>query len=101
MRFSVASLVTVAAASLALAQPTTRAKFSLNPPPSVLEGFPGWDAAPAPEPAPLTNAKRFALNLPPLKPKTRRHPFNGVHHLGMSRQSVNLSATSGPTHSAI
>jgi hypothetical protein len=76
----VAVAVAVAAATLVTAQP--RAKLSINPDPSVIRKL-NWDDVPAPAPVALTNAKRFALNMPPLKPKTRRRiPHRGGPYMG-------------------
>lgn len=80
MRFAIASLLAVLAASGAatvtgVATPTTTLLRPLNPDPSVLQLSNSSDiAARAPSPRPaahLTNAKRIALGLPPNKPHRR------------------------------
>ncbi|CAE6435749.1 unnamed protein product [Rhizoctonia solani] len=78
MRFSVSSLLTlVVAATAVVAQPARRG-LRLNPPKDTLHEVKWGELAPAPIEG-ITNAKRFAQGLPPLRPK-RRNPNRGVHH---------------------
>lgn len=66
MRFTLNLLATLAVAATALAQPARRA-FSLNPDASVVRPIDD-----VPNTGPITNAKRFAMHLPPLMPRTLR-----------------------------
>jgi len=75
MYFAFTSLVTLAAASLALAQP---APLSINPDPSMIKSPVSARAIPA---EPLTNAKRLAMNLP-------REPHGRGHHIGTHVRGV-------------
>lgn len=68
MRFSIALFVTLGAATLGVAQPSRRT-LSLNPDASTVRPIPDTLV---PAPKPLTNAKRFALDMPPAKPKAHR-----------------------------
>ncbi|KAJ7461212.1 hypothetical protein FB451DRAFT_490584 [Mycena latifolia] len=69
--FHITAIVLAGAAlASAIATPTpTRRSLGLNPGPEDLVNAPG--AMPARAPQLLTNAKRFALGLPPLKPRRR------------------------------
>jgi hypothetical protein len=80
MRFPFTTVLATLFASLAIvavANPTTTSSRSLNPDPSVLQGYsPVNRRAPAPRPAsslPLTNARRLQLGLPLKKPIRRSH----------------------------
>ncbi|KAG8793076.1 hypothetical protein FRC12_003942 [Ceratobasidium sp. 428] len=93
MRFAFASFAAIVAATLALAQPRTRASKSINPDTSVAHDV-DWDSLP-PASEPNTNAKRFAMNLPPLSPKSRRHPQRAApHRLGTRVQTAPRAQTS-------
>lgn len=74
MRFTSASLFALGAAVLAVAQPSRRT-LSLNPDASLIRPIPH---VPAAQVEPITNAKRFAMNLPPARPKAHRRRPHGV-----------------------
>ncbi|KAG9079582.1 hypothetical protein FRC06_007641 [Ceratobasidium sp. 370] len=77
MRFALASF---AAATLALAQPHAH-KLSINPVRETILGVSDWGNLPATPSGPDTNAKRFAMNLPPLAPRVpHRHPQRAAPH---------------------
>ncbi|KAG8772454.1 hypothetical protein FRC12_003071 [Ceratobasidium sp. 428] len=93
MRFAFASFTAIVAATLAFAQPRTRATKSINPDVSVAHDV-DWDSLP-PASEPNTNAKRFAMNLPPLSPKSRRHPQRAApHRLGTRVRTAPRAQTS-------
>lgn len=66
MRLALNPLIPLAVAATALAQPARRA-LSLNPDVSVVRPLDD-----TPNTGPITNARRFAMHLPPLTPKTFR-----------------------------
>ncbi|KAF8603693.1 hypothetical protein BDV93DRAFT_523162 [Ceratobasidium sp. AG-I] len=89
MRFALTSFVTLGAAALAVAQPYR----SINPPLGVIHPV---EDAPAVPSEPLTNAKRFALNMPPARPKAHRRRPHGVAPRGGSRVGSAPRAASSP-----
>ncbi|KAG8776720.1 hypothetical protein FRC12_000765 [Ceratobasidium sp. 428] len=72
MRFTFASFATLATAALALAQPQARGIKSLNPTAEDIQNAANSAALPPSPAEPNTNAKRFAMHLPPLAPKAHR-----------------------------
>ncbi|KAF8603692.1 hypothetical protein BDV93DRAFT_606673 [Ceratobasidium sp. AG-I] len=92
MRFALTSFVTLGAAALAVAQPSRRA-VAFNPPASVIRPIEDAPATPA---EPLTNAKRFALNMPPARPKAHRRRPHGVAPRGGSRVASAPRAATSP-----
>ncbi|KAG9099994.1 hypothetical protein FS749_016564 [Ceratobasidium sp. UAMH 11750] len=97
MRFALASFTAVVAATLALAQPHARA-LTLNPARETIPGVEDWsNLAAAPSP-PTTNAKRFAMKLPPLAPRApHRHPQRAAPHRLGSRVQAAPRAQSSPS----
>jgi len=98
MHFALASFAAVAAATLVTAQPRAREALSFNPPDVPKVEWKAIVAAPAPVEQ-ITNAKRFELKMPPLKPKAhRRSPHRGGPHRdhpkGTRVQSAPRAATS-------
>ncbi|KAF8603690.1 hypothetical protein BDV93DRAFT_523160 [Ceratobasidium sp. AG-I] len=91
MRFVLTSFAALGVAALAVAQSSR----PLNPPLSVIR--PIEDAAPAAPAEPLTNAKRFALNMPPASPKAHRRLHRGVSPHGGSRVRSAPRAATSPT----
>jgi len=70
MRFALNLIAALAVATTALAQPSRRA-LSLNPDASVVHPIDD-----VPNTGPITNAKRFAMHLPPITPRTLRRPHS-------------------------
>lgn len=68
MRFTLNLFAALALATTALAQPSRRA-LSLNPDASAVHPIDD-----VPNTGPITNAKRFAMHLPPLTPRALRRP---------------------------
>jgi len=92
MRFALTSLVTLSAAALAVAQPSRRAGISFNPDGANLRPITGTPGAPEP----LTNAKRFAMKLPPAAPRAHRRRPHGVAPRGGSRVASAPRAATSP-----
>lgn len=93
MRFALTSFVALSTAALAVAQPSRRAAPNFNPIHVDLTAIPGTPGAPA---EPLTNAKRFAMNLPPARPKAHRRRPHGVAPRGGSRVASAPRAATSP-----
>ncbi|KAJ1305346.1 hypothetical protein OPQ81_000362 [Rhizoctonia solani] len=87
MRFSLSSLLTLAAAATAVVAHPSKRGLSLNPPKDFLREVKWEELAPAPI-MPVTNSKRFAQGLPPLRPR-RRNPHGGVVH---ARQGTRVAS---------
>ncbi|KAG9081977.1 hypothetical protein FRC07_014362, partial [Ceratobasidium sp. 392] len=96
MRFTLTSFAAIAAATLAYAQPHARAGKSINPNIDEIPGVMDWSSIAAPAPEPNTNAKRFAMHLPPLSPRARHHhPQRAApHRLGTRVQAAPRAQTS-------
>ncbi|CUA75354.1 hypothetical protein RSOLAG22IIIB_05859 [Rhizoctonia solani] len=97
MHFTLSSLVILAAAVWTVtAQPE---HISLNPPRSVAKPI-DW-ASLAPATGPVTNAKRFAQGLPPLKPRGRKHhrgsTYNNIENAALKRATRAASAPRSDT----
>lgn len=94
MRFALTSFVALSTAALAVAQPSRRGPLiSFNPPDVATVAIPGTPGAPV---EPLTNAKRFALNMPPARPKAHRRRPHGVAPRGGSRVASAPRAVTSP-----
>jgi len=94
MRFALASFASVAAATLALAQPHPRAELRINPPRNTVQGVTDWGNLPPAAHKPNTNAKRFAMKLPPLSPRTHHPQRAAPHRLGSRVQAAPRAQTS-------
>ncbi|KAG8772455.1 hypothetical protein FRC12_003072 [Ceratobasidium sp. 428] len=90
MRFAFATLNVVAAAVFALAQPQARAIKKINPDVNSIPGVESWsNVLPSVPVEPKTNAKRFAMKLPPLAPRAHRYPQRAApHRLGTRVQAA-------------
>ncbi|KAG8777254.1 hypothetical protein FRC12_000478 [Ceratobasidium sp. 428] len=99
MRFTFASFATLATAALAFAQPQARGIKNINPTAEDIQNAAN-SAALSPSPAePNTNAKRFAMHLPPLAPKAHRRgsPRAALTHPTRTRGRSAPRAQTSPT----
>ncbi|KAG9118920.1 hypothetical protein FRC07_006309 [Ceratobasidium sp. 392] len=97
MRLTLAVFVALTAATAVSAQPRVRTIKAINPDRNSIPGVADWGNVPAPAPVvPSTNAKRFAMSLPPLAPRAhRQHPHRAApHRLGTRVQAAPRSQVS-------